>query len=116
MAMLTKEEVILKVKTALNITDTSRDILIGDMWQSVVNYLNTDGLPEQLEHLVRSKVKGIIDYEAQVGTGQMLDVTSQTEGKCSWTFNVSAEGNRNAIYGFSTADFRELANFRKVRW
>jgi hypothetical protein len=114
--MLTKEETITLVKTHLSISTNTRDQLISDIWQNAVNYLNTKGLPEELEPMVRTKVKGIIDYETQFGDGNVIDVTSQTEGKCSWTYALTADSSRNGIYNFNTSDFNQLNLFRKVRW
>lgn len=112
---MVKELAISTVKSKLNITDSSRDLIIGDIYDNSVIYMNLDELPNALEPFIRNKVKRIIDYEAQVGEGQALDIASQTEGKCSWTFNISENSGREAIYGFSASDFAQLKRFRKVR-
>lgn len=122
MSVMDKATTIATVKANLNITGTDRDLLIGDIWQNVVNYINwknNEGsyvMPEELEPLVRAKTKGVIDYETSFGTGQVLDVASQTEGECSWTYNVSGTSSRDSVYGFSTSDFGKLNAFRKLRW
>lgn len=112
---MTKELTIATVKSKLNITDGSRDLLISDIYDNALVYMNLDELPDQLEPFVRAKVERVIAYEAQVGAGQALDVVSQTEGKCSWTFNVNENSSREAIYGFAAADFAQLRRFRKTR-
>lgn len=106
---------IILVKSELGITDTSRDLLIGDIWQNAVSYINATELPEELLPLIRNKVSGVISYEAEFGSGSVLDVTSQTEGKCSWTYNISGDSCREAVYGFSSADFKRLKMFRRTR-
>lgn len=116
MAVMDKDTTIQTVKTNLQLTDNTRDQLIGDIWQNTVNYINWEGVPEELEPFVRSKVKGVIDYEAQFGAGNVLDVVSQTEGKCSWTFNISGTSSIDSVYGFSKSDFGRLNTFRKLRW
>jgi len=122
MSVMDKATTIATVKANLNITGTDRDLLIGDIWQNVVNYINwknNEGsyvMPEELEPLVRAKTKGVIDYEASFGSGNVLDVASQTEGECSWTFNISGASSRDSVYGFSNSDFGRLNMFRKLRW
>ncbi len=116
MSVMDKATTIATVKANLNITGTDRDLLIGDIWQNTVNYINQEGVPEELEPFIRAKTKGVIDYETSFGTGQVLDVASQTEGECSWTYNVSGTSSRDSVYGFSTSDFGKLNAFRKLRW
>ena len=116
MAVMDKATTIATVKTNLNITTTDRDLLIGDIWQNIVNYINWPGVPEELEPFVRAKVKGVIDYEAEFGEGQAVDVASITEGKCSWTYSISGNSSKDAIYGFSNSDFGKLNMFRRLRW
>lgn len=122
MAVMDKATTIATVKANLNITGTDRDLLIGDIWQNVVSYINwkdNEGsyvMPDELEPLVRAKTKGVIDYETAFGSGNVIDVVSQTEGECSWTFNVSGASSRDSIYGFSNSDFGRLNMFRKLRW
>lgn len=103
------------VKTRLNITDSSRDLLINDICVNALNYMNLDELPDALEPLIRGKVQRIINYEAEFGSVTSLDVVSQTEGKCSWTYNINDNNSRDSVYGFSGTDFRQLRLFRKTR-
>lgn len=122
MTVMDKATTIATVKTNLNISGTDRDLLIGDIWQNTTDYINwfDDGgnqvIPINLEPFVRAKTKGVIDYETAFGAGQVLDIASQTEGECSWTYNVSGTSSRDAIYGFSSSDFGKLNLFRKLRW
>lgn len=116
MATLTQDAALRLIKQNLVIVGNERDILIRDCWQNAVNYLNTGELPAELEPLIRAKVKGVMDYEAEFGEGQVLDISSQTEGKCSWTYNVSPESCRDTVYGFSPKDFAQLNNYRRLRW
>lgn len=110
-----KQRTIASVKVALGLADDTRDELIGDIWENAVTYMNLEELPLPLIPLIKSKVKRVIDYEAQVGSGNALDVTSQTEGKCSWTFSTDANNTRDAIYGFGPSEFSQLRRFRKTR-
>lgn len=110
-----KTTTIYSVKEALGITDASRDLLIGDIWQNAVNYMNLLELPEELEGFVRGKVQSVIDYEKNFGAGNVLDVTSMTEGKCSWTYNINENNCRDSIYGFSGRDFSQLRRYRRTR-
>lgn len=106
---------IMAVRVALAITDSGRDQLISDIYTNAITYMNLDTLPDALEPFVRAKVKRVMDYEAQVGEGLAVDVTAQTEGKCSWTFATDENNCRDAIYGFGTSDFSQLRRFRKTR-
>lgn len=110
-----KETTIAAVKLALGIQDSSRDQLISDIYTNAITYMNLDELPDALEPFVRAKVKRVMDYEAQVGEGLAVDVTAQTEGKCSWTFATDENNCRDAIYGFGASDFSQLRRFRKTR-
>lgn len=110
-----KDTIIDVVKARLDIADTSRDLLISDIYDNAIGYMNLPELPNELEPLIRAKVQGIMNYEAQFGEGNMLDVTAQTEGKCSWTYNINGDNCREGIYGFTTRDFQQLKRYRVTR-
>ena len=109
------EELIEKVKERLNITGTSRDLIISDIIQDAINYCNLIELPAELEPWIRKKVQGIINYEAENGTGSVFDITSIREGDTTKTYNVSKDYSRETIYGLSNQDKKTLRNFRRLR-
>lgn len=103
------------VKNRLNITDSSKDLLINDICVNALNYMNLFELPDELEPFIRGKVQRVLNYEAEFGSVTSLDVVSQTEGKCSWTYNIDDNNNRDSVYGFSSSDFAALRRFRRCR-
>ncbi|MDD2401691.1 MAG: DNA-packaging protein [Clostridia bacterium] len=129
-------DLIVKVKTNLNIADTSKDLIINDVLQEVMNYCNLPKvpvevsaerlgitvaeaydlieLPAELEPFVRKKVQGIINYEAENGTSVVFDVKSTKEGDTSITYNTD-EISKETIYGLSNNDKKALQRFRRMR-
>ena len=74
-----------------------------------------DCIPDELEPVLRKKVKGIIDYEAAVGTGFNPEVASIKEGDGSITW-AQTEGNTKAsIYELNDSDKRTLRRHRRLR-
>lgn len=109
-----KEELRELVKSNLKIDDDSKDILIDDIIQEVINYCNLKELPEELEPFIRKKVKTIMDYEKEFGGNNVFDVKSIKEGDTSITYNTD-EVSRETIYGLSEKDKQALMRFRRLR-
>ena len=112
--MLT-QELVEKVKENLNIIDTSKDLVINDVIQEVINYCNLKELPQTLEHFIRKKVKSIIDYEKENGDSVVFDVKSIKEGDTSITYNIDDKISKETIYGLSDRDKKTLQQFRRTR-
>ncbi len=111
---MTKEALIALVKTNLDISGDTKDLIISDVIQEVMNYCNLTELPEALEPFIRKKVKTIINYEAENGTDNVFDVKSIKEGDTSTTYNTD-EVSRETIYGLSDRDKVALRRFRRLR-
>lgn len=103
-----------KVKTNLGIEGDSKDLIISDIIQEVLNYCNISDIPEALEPFIRKKVKTIINYENENGTETVFDVKSIKEGDTSITYNTD-EVSRETIYGLSEKDKAILKRFRRLR-
>lgn len=101
------------IKTNLNITDNSKDLIINDVIQDVKSYCNLKELPLELEPFIRKKVKNILSYEEE-GTS-VFDVKSIKEGDTSITYNVDENYNKETIYGLSKIDKKTLQAFRRTR-
>lgn len=111
---MSNSEMIAKVKEKLNIADSTKDLIIYDVIQEVLNYCNLTELPEALEPFVRKKVQTIILYEKEVGTETVFDVKSIHEGDTTTTYNTD-EVSRETIYGLSERDKVFLRQFRRLR-
>ena len=111
---MTQGEMKNKVKTNLGIEDNSKDLIISDIIQEVLNYCNITDIPEALEPFIRKKVKTIINYENENGTETVFDVKSIKEGDTSITYNTD-EVSRETIYGLSEQDRAVLKRFRRLR-
>ena len=111
---MTQGEMKNKVKTNLGIEDDSKDLIISDIIQEVLNYCNITDIPEALEPFIRKKVKTIINYENENGTETVFDVKSIKEGDTSITYNTD-EVSRETIYGLSEQDRAVLKRFRRLR-
>jgi len=111
---VTQGEMKNKVKTNLGIEDDSKDLIISDIIQEVLNYCNITDIPEALEPFIRKKVKTIINYENENGTETVFDVKSIKEGDTSITYNTD-EVSRETIYGLSEQDRAVLKRFRRLR-
>lgn len=109
-----KEELRELVKSNLKIKDDTKDLLIDDVIQEVLNYCNLKELPEELEPFIRRKVKTILDYEAENGANAVFDVKSIKEGDTTINYNTD-EVSRETIYGLSDQDKRILARYRRLR-
>ncbi len=112
---MSKEELMLKVKENLKITDDSKDLIISDVIQDALNYCNLVELPEEAEPYIRKKVKSIIAYEAENGENSVFDIKSIKEGDTSITYNVDDKISRETIYGLSDRDKKTLQIFRRIR-
>ena len=111
---MSKEEMLAKVKESLKLEDDTKDLIISDVIQDVLNYCNIKELPEALESFVRKKVQTIILYEKEVGTETVFDVKSIHEGDTTITYNTD-EVSRETIYGLSESDKGFLRQFRRLR-
>ena len=114
---MTKSEMEIKIKKNLDIQDDKRDLAISDIVLMACDYCNipTDCIPEELEPILRKKVKGVMDYEAAVGTGYHPEVASIKEGDGSITW-AQTEGNTKAsIYELNDTDKRALRRHRRLR-
>jgi len=109
---MTIEEMLAKIKGNLEIEDDSKDLIITDFIQEVLNYCNLKEAPAELEPFVRKKVKTIIDYEAE-NANAVFDVKSIKEGDVSITYNTE-EVSREVIYGLSDKDKLALMKFRRL--
>lgn len=78
---MTKEEMLLKVKSNLKLNDDTQDLAISDVIQDTCTYCNLQNrLPEEMEPIIRRKVKAIMDYEAANGAGYAKEIQSIKEG------------------------------------
>lgn len=111
---MTKEALITLVKTNLEITDTTKDLIISDVIQDALNYCNLTELPVEVEPYIRKKAQSIIAYEAENGTGSVFDVKSIKEGDTSITYNTD-DISKETVYGLSTKDKESLRRFRRLR-
>lgn len=114
---MTSEGMKALVKDNLNIQDDTRDLLISDVILDIRTYCNlpADGLPKELEPVVRRKVKGIVDYEIVNGDGYHPEVASIKEGDGTITWAQTDGNTRASIYGLSEADKTLLRRFRRFR-
>jgi len=110
--MMSIEEMLTKVKQNLKITDDSKDLIITDVIQEVLNYCNLNEPPAELEPFIRRKIKLIMDYESE-NANAVFDVKSLKEGDVSITYNTD-EVSRETIYGLSDRDKRTLMRFRRL--
>ena len=130
-------DLITQVKTDLAVTDTTKDLIIKDILQEVMNYCNLPKipvetsaeilgitvdeaynlieLPIELQSFIRKKIKSIINYEAENGTTSVFDVKSIKEGDTSITYNVDDKVSKETIYGLSGNDKKTLQIFRRTR-
>lgn len=111
---MSKDEMLVKVKENLNIENNTKDLMISDVIQEVINYCNLKELPDVLEPFIRKKVRTIITYEVENGTSSVFDVKSIKEGDTSITYNVE-QVSRETIYGLSEQDKKDLRQFRRLR-
>ncbi len=112
---MSTDELIAKVKENLKINDDTKNLIISDVIQDVMNYCNLAELPDEVEPYIRKKVKSIIDYETENGTGSVFDVKSIKEGDTSITYNVDENTSKETIYGLSDRDKKTLQAFRRTR-
>lgn len=114
---MNKAEMIETIKTNLRLKTEDHDLLISDMVILVCDYCNLthDEIPDKMEPILRKKVKGILDYEAEVGPGYHPEVASIKEGDGSITW-AQTEGNTKAsIYELNDSDRRALRRHRRLR-
>lgn len=114
---MTASEMKEKVKRNLELKDETRDLLVSDAILSVCDYCNLDPecIPDILEPVIRKKVKGIIDYEAENGAGYQPEVASIKEGDGSITWAQTDGNTKASIYGLSEADKKVLRRHRRLR-
>lgn len=114
---MTDKEMISNIKGRLRVSDERIDATIADVISDVCDYCNLpdDDIPDRLETFVWRKVKGIVDYEAAMGTGFRQEIESIREGEGSITW-AQTEGNTKAsIYGLSESDKKALRRHRRLR-
>ncbi|MFY9176740.1 MAG: hypothetical protein WAO47_09830 [Caldicoprobacterales bacterium] len=109
-----KDELRELVKFNLKTDDDTKDLLIDDVIQEVLNYCNLKEPPKELEPFIRKKVKTIIDYEKENGSDSVFDIKSIKEGDTSITYDTE-KTSRESIYGLSDSDRKALQQFRRVR-
>ena len=109
------EELIELIKTNLKIEDSTKDLIIKDIIQEVLNYCNLKELPVELEPFIRKKVQSIINYELENGTSSVFDIKSISEGDTSITYNVNDKVSKETIYGLSKGNKLDLQQFRRTR-
>ena len=113
---MTKVELIAKLKENLKLaTDATKDLVISDMVQEVMNYCNLTEPPIELEPFIRKKIQSIINYELENGTTSVFDVKSIKEGDTSITYNVDDKTSKETVYGLSDRDKKALQRFRRLR-
>ncbi len=112
---MTSEELLSKVKENLKLNDDTKDLIISDVIQEVLNYCNLKEPPIELEPFIRKKVQGIINYEKENGTESVFDVKSISEGDTSVTYNVDKNFSKETVYGLSKEDKKSLRAFRRLR-
>jgi hypothetical protein len=112
---MSNEEMLALVKEHLEIEDDSKNLIITDVMQEVMNYCNLAELPAELEPFIRKKVQTIINYEAENGTNVVFDVKSIKEGDTSIAYNVDSDFSKETIYGLSGKDKKVLQLFRRTR-
>lgn len=112
---MTIEEMIVLVTTNLSCPDATKELVIKDVIQDVLNYCNLAEPPIELEPFIRKKVKSIINYEEENGTNTVFDVKSIKEGDTSITYNVDDKISKETIYGLSIGDKKALQLFRRTR-
>lgn len=111
---MTTNELKQKVKENLNISDSTKDLIISDVIQEVKNYTNLSELLEEIEPFIRKKVQNIINYELENGTGNVFDIKSIKEGDTNTTYNTD-DVSRETIYGLSDRDKSVLQQYRRTR-
>lgn len=114
---MTADEMAEQVKANLRLEDGSRDQTISDIILAVCDYCNLllDGIPEMLEPFVRKKVKGIMDYEAEKGSGYQPEISSIKEGDGTITWSQTEGNTRASIFGLSDSDKSVLKRYRRLR-
>lgn len=117
---MNKAELKAAIKGNLKVDD--KDLIISDVIILSAEYCNldTDYLPDNIEPVIRRKVKSIIDYEAKLSANPMLsasifDVKSVSEGDSSISYNVDDNNSKENIYDLTDADKRALRKFRRLR-
>lgn len=113
---MTKEEMLLKVKSNLKLEDDTQDLAISDVIQDACNYCNLQYcLPEEMEPVIRRKVKAIMSYEAANGTGFVREIQSIKEGDGSITYAQTEGNTRATVYGLGNDDKAQLRRFRRLK-
>lgn len=114
---MTSEEMLIKVKSNLQLGDDKRDLTISDVITDVCEYCNLcpDHIPNELEPFIRKKVKGIIDYETAMGTGYRPELESLKEGDGSITWAQTDGNTKASICGLSETDKKALRRHRRLR-
>lgn len=113
---MTKEEMLLKVKSNLKLKDDTQDLAISDVIQDTCAYCNLQSrLPEEMEPIIRRKVKAIMEYEAANGAGYAREIQSIKEGDGTITYAQTDGNTRATIYGLGREDKVQLRRFRRLK-
>ena len=110
---MTVDEVVARVKTNLSLTEYDDEI--ADLAVMILNYCNLTDFPTELLPLIKRKIRTLVAYEKEVGTDAVYDVVSQSEGDVSWSFNISEDNCKEAVYGLTAKDKSQLQAFRRTR-
>lgn len=110
---MTTDEIKTLVKSNLKLEDETKDLIIADVIQEVLNYCNLTEPPKELEPFIRKKVQSIVNYELENGTTSVFDIKSIKEGDTSITYNENL--TKETIYGLSKEDKTTLRRFRRLR-
>lgn len=112
---MTKNEMLLEVKSNLKLKDDTQDLAISDVIQDACTYCNIQNrLPEEMEPIIRRKVKAIMDYEVANGAGFVQEIQSIKEGDGSITYAQTDGNTRATIYGLSNEEKAQLRRFRRL--
>lgn len=115
---MNRQELMVLVKSHLRLDTEDYDLVIFDLIQEICDYCNLDRdeIPEELETYIRKKVKGVVDYEREHGSGFQQKVSSITEGSTTVSFLHSDEDSRSYICELNDANKKLLNRYRKLRW
>lgn len=110
---MTVDEVVTRVKDNLSLTEYDDEI--ADLAVMILNYCNLTDFPTELLPLLKGKIRNLVAYEKEVGSDAVYDVVSQSEGDVSWSFNISEDNCKEAVYGLTAKDKSQLQAFRRTR-
>lgn len=115
---MTSDEMRRKVKRNLRLDTDDHDLRIRDVIQETCDYCNLplECLPDGLEPFIRGKVKAMISFEEEKGSGYGAEVASISEGDTSVSFVQTEENTREFIFRLNEADKNCLNRYRRMVW